>query len=85
MALLDLLDTFDKKTKKLLAKAKTAEELQKIAAESGHALSEEDANAVFAAFYPLRGIDSLSDEDLELAAGGVARPSDEYVRGSRFL
>ena len=68
---------------KKLATAKTAQELSEIAREMGHPLDVEEAEAVFAALYPVRGKEPLSEEELAAVSAGFRPLSTgrEYING----
>lgn len=78
-----LISQFPLEEQKKLVAAKTAQELSKIAEEQGHPMNAEEAEAVFAALYPVRGEDELSEEELTAVSAGF-RPlstGNEYING----
>ena len=78
-----LIARFPSEGQKKLAAAKTAQELSEIAAELGNPLDVGESEAVFAALYPVRGKEPLSEEELAAVSAGFRPLSTgrEYVNG----
>ncbi len=61
------------------AAATSAEELSQAAEAMGHNLTAEEAEAVFAALFPVRGKDVLDEAELAAVVGGFLPRSTKYA------
>ena len=76
---------FSTEEQKKLAAARSAEGLSKIAAELGRPLDGGEAEAVFAAFYPVRGKEPIDEDDLAGIIGGYNPKSTGRLKGSSII
>lgn len=81
MDLRNVISQFTTKEQKKLAVAQNAGELSKIAEAMGHGVSRDEAEAIFAMFYPVRGRERLGQEELEKVLGGYEPKSTGSLRG----
>ncbi|MGN0670597.1 MAG: hypothetical protein ACI4JZ_08605 [Oscillospiraceae bacterium] len=82
VAVKQLVERFDAEELKALGAADTAEALKTAASEMGKTLTEDEANALFAALSASSETGELSDEALETVAGGYFIGIDSTKKGS---
>ncbi len=75
----ELLSGFTADELKKLAAATSAEELSQAAEAMGHNLTAEEAEAVFAALFPVRGKDVLDEAELAAVVGGYLPQASQRV------
>ena len=81
----ELLSRFTAEELKKLAAAASAGELSQTAEAMGHILTAEEAEAAFAALYPVRGKEVLDEAELAAVVGGYIPQSSQGVgnRGNK--
>lgn len=77
-----LVERFDAEELKSLGTADTAAALKAAASEMGKTLTDDEANALFAALSAASETGELSDEALETVAGGYFLSIDSTKKGS---
>ncbi len=75
----ELLSRFTTEELKKLAAATSAEELSQTAGAMGHNLTAEEAEAAFAALFPVRGKDVLDEAELAAVVGGYLPQSSKSL------
>ncbi len=75
----ELLSRFTTEDLKKLAAAASAGELSQTAEAMGHNLTAEEAEAAFAALFPVRGKEVLDEAELAAVVGGFLPRSTKYA------
>jgi hypothetical protein len=85
MSLSNIFSQFTPEELQKLAMAESMEALWEAAKELGHTLTEEEAEAVFATLFPVRGQEPLDEDELAMVVGGFKPTSStDPTRGPGF-